>query len=27
VKPTWLDPSFFYPPYSAFKQKLIRKLL
>ncbi len=26
-KPTWFDPSFFYPPYSHFKQKLIRKLL
>ena len=26
-KPTWLDPSFFYPPYTNFKQKLVRKLL
>ena len=21
VKPTWLDPSFFYPPYNDFKKK------
>ena len=21
VKPTWLDPSFFYPPYTSFKKK------
>jgi aldehyde dehydrogenase (NAD+) len=27
VKPTWLDPSFFYPPYTEFTKKLIRKLL
>jgi aldehyde dehydrogenase (NAD+) len=27
VKPTWFDPSFFYPPYTAFSKKLIRKLL
>jgi aldehyde dehydrogenase (NAD+) len=26
-KPTWLDPSFFYPPYTAFTKKLIRKLV
>jgi aldehyde dehydrogenase (NAD+) len=27
LKPTWLDPSFFYPPYTNFKKKLVRKLL
>jgi aldehyde dehydrogenase (NAD+) len=27
VKPTWFDPSFFYPPYTAFKNKLVRKVL
>ena len=27
VKPTWFDPSFFYPPYTEFKKKLIRKVL
>jgi aldehyde dehydrogenase (NAD+) len=27
VKPTWFDPSFFYPPYTEFKKKLIRRLL
>jgi aldehyde dehydrogenase (NAD+) len=27
VKPTWFDPSFFYPPYTNFKKKLIHKLL
>jgi len=27
VKPTWFDPSFFYPPYTDFKKKLIRKVL
>jgi aldehyde dehydrogenase (NAD+) len=27
VKPTWFDPSFFYPPYTAFKKKIIRKLI
>jgi aldehyde dehydrogenase (NAD+) len=26
-KPTWLDPSFFYPPYTNFKQMVVRKLL
>jgi aldehyde dehydrogenase (NAD+) len=27
VKPTWFDPSVFYPPYTAFKQKIVRKVL
>ncbi len=27
VKPTWFDPSFFYPPYTNFTKRLIRKLL
>jgi aldehyde dehydrogenase (NAD+) len=27
VKPTWLDPSIFYPPYTDFKKMCIRKLL
>jgi aldehyde dehydrogenase (NAD+) len=27
VKPTWFDPSLFYPPYSAFKQKFVRKVI
>jgi aldehyde dehydrogenase (NAD+) len=27
VKPTWFDPSFFYPPYTAFKKKIVRKLV
>jgi aldehyde dehydrogenase (NAD+) len=27
VKPTWFDPSFFYPPYTEFSKKIIRKLL
>ncbi len=27
VKPTWFDPSFFYPPYTAFKKKIVRKVL
>ena len=27
VKPTWFDPSIFYPPYTAFKKKIVRKVL
>jgi aldehyde dehydrogenase (NAD+) len=27
VKPTWFDPSFFYPPYTEFKKKLIRRIV
>jgi aldehyde dehydrogenase (NAD+) len=27
VKPTWLDPSIFYPPYTAFKKKIVRNVL
>jgi aldehyde dehydrogenase (NAD+) len=27
VKPTWFDPSFFYPPYTEFKKKLVRRIL
>ena len=27
VKPTWFDPSFFYPPYTEFKKSLIRRIL
>jgi aldehyde dehydrogenase (NAD+) len=27
VKPTWFDPSFFYPPYTPFKKKIVRKLI
>ena len=27
VKPTWLDPSIFYPPYNNFKKKWIRRIL
>jgi aldehyde dehydrogenase (NAD+) len=27
VKPTWLDPSFFYPPYNEAKKKWVRRLL
>ena len=27
VKPTWFDPSIFYPPYTDFKKKCIRTLL
>ena len=27
VKPTWFDPSFFYPPYTEFKKRLIRRIL
>jgi aldehyde dehydrogenase (NAD+) len=27
VKPTWFDPSFFYPPYTPFKKKIVRKLV
>jgi aldehyde dehydrogenase (NAD+) len=27
VKPTWLDPSIFYPPYNDFKKKWIRRIL
>jgi aldehyde dehydrogenase (NAD+) len=27
VKPTWIDPSIFYPPYNNFKKKWIRRIL
>ncbi len=27
VKPTWFDPSFFYPPYTPFKKKIVRNVL
>ena len=27
VKPTWLDPWFFYPPYDEDKKKWVRRLL
>ncbi len=27
VKPTWLDPSFFYPPYDESKRKWVRRIL
>jgi aldehyde dehydrogenase (NAD+) len=27
IKPTWLDPSFFYPPYNAAKKKWVRRLM
>ena len=27
MKPTWFDPSFFYPPYTAFKKKIVRNVL
>ncbi len=27
IKPTWLDPSFFYPPYDEAKRKWVRRLL
>jgi aldehyde dehydrogenase (NAD+) len=27
LKPTWLDPSFFYPPYNNFKKQVVRRLL
>jgi len=27
IKPTWLDPKFFYPPYDEAKRKWVRRLL
>ena len=27
IKPTWFDPSFFYPPYDAAKKKWVRWLM
>jgi aldehyde dehydrogenase (NAD+) len=27
VKPTWFDPSFFYPPYNNAKKKWVRRLI